>query len=390
MRKIYDFNELQTADLVIDAIYEGGKQGNAGDDPISKLIGCGNQGGFRYVGSIETDIKLCVLYSSLSNPDWPDNLDLTTGILTYYGDNKNPGRRLHDTRKKGNEILRKVFNDLHQNNRQSTPPFFVFTKGPKGRDVVFRGIAVPGAEIINQTEDLIAIWKTKSGERFQNYKSIFTILDCSQISHTWLVELLQGKKITKNTPAAWRNWIEKNHYSPLTAPKTVEYRKKNEQLPVSKIQNEIIRTIINYFKNHEEREYAFEKCAKEIFLLADKNIENIDLTRPWRDGGRDGLGKYRICLPETYITVEFALEAKCKELANGVGVRETSRLISRLRHRQFGVMITTSYVNEQAYREIIDDEHPVLIISAIDIVNILISAGYNNLKSVKLWLEKNF
>jgi hypothetical protein len=33
------------------------------------------------------------------------------------------------------------------------------------------------------------------------------------------------------------------------------------------------------------------------------------------------------------------------------GVREMSRLISRLRHRQFGVLVTTSYVDNQAYRE---------------------------------------
>ena len=35
--KIFKFNELENADLVIDAIYEGGSSGNAGDDPISKF-----------------------------------------------------------------------------------------------------------------------------------------------------------------------------------------------------------------------------------------------------------------------------------------------------------------------------------------------------------------
>jgi len=173
MRKIFPFEELKNADLHIDAIYEGGTKGNAGDDPISKIVGCGNQGGFRYVGSIETEIKLCVLYSDLLNPDWPDYLDLISGRLTYYGDNKHPGRRLHDTSRKGNAILRRVFNDLHSNTLTSIPPFFLFTKGPKGRDVVFRGLAVPGAETINQTDDLVAVWKTKEGERFQNYKEIF-------------------------------------------------------------------------------------------------------------------------------------------------------------------------------------------------------------------------
>jgi hypothetical protein len=56
--------------------------------------------------------------------------------------------------------------------------------------------------------------------------------------------------------------------------------------------------------------------------------------------------------PSDPIAVEFALEAKCYAPTHGVGVRETSRLISRLRHRQFGVPVTTSYLDDQAYREI--------------------------------------
>ncbi len=39
--------DLPKADLIIGNTYEGGKKGNAGDDPLSKLMGCENQGGFR-------------------------------------------------------------------------------------------------------------------------------------------------------------------------------------------------------------------------------------------------------------------------------------------------------------------------------------------------------
>ena len=54
----------------------------------------------------------------------------------------------------------------------------------------------------------------------------------------------------------------------------------------------------------------------------------------------------------------FALEAKCYAPGHGVGVRETSRLISRLRYRQFGVLVTTSHLDSQAYQEIREDGHP--------------------------------
>lgn len=86
----------------------------------------------------------------------------------------------------------------------------------------------------------------------------------------------------------------------------------------------------------------------------------------------------------------IALEAKCYGPSNSVGVRELSRLISRLRHRQFGVLVTTSYVDLQAYREIKEDQHPILIISGSDIVEILRGHGRPDAQHVLAWLATEF
>ena len=115
-------------------------------------------------------------------------------------------------------------------------------------------------------------------------------------------------------------------------------------------------------------------CAKSILEKTDSNFCEFDLTRPWRDGGRDALGYYVIspggkC--NRQLRIDCALEAKCYGEKNSVGVREMSRLISRIRYRQFGVMLTTSYVHSQAYQEEIEDGHPILIISATDIAKTL-------------------
>ena len=88
-----------------------------------------------------------VLYSDLADSDWPDVLDVELGRFTYWGDNKRAGQRLSSTKRGGNLILQTMFDRLHGSleERKRIPPFFVFTKGSKGRDVVFRGLAVPGA-----------------------------------------------------------------------------------------------------------------------------------------------------------------------------------------------------------------------------------------------------
>jgi hypothetical protein len=78
-----EFDQLADADLVVDRIYKGGLAGNAGDDPLSRLLpGVGNQDGFRMHGRpVRDTVNLVVLYTSGAEPDWPDVLDPYTGTL---------------------------------------------------------------------------------------------------------------------------------------------------------------------------------------------------------------------------------------------------------------------------------------------------------------------
>ena len=128
----------------------------------------------------------------------------------------------------------------------------------------------------------------------------------------------------------------------------------------------------------------------------DANVIIDEVTRAWMDGGRDAIGRYRIGPAEDPVYVEFALKAKCYHPGaagtnfNTVGVRETSRLISRLRHRQFGILATTSVVGRQAYEEIREDRHPVIILCGRDLAQILIRKGLNSSDKTHEWLANEF
>ncbi len=124
---VYSLEQLETADLLIDARYAGGRNGNASDDPLTRLLSLSNGGGFRTRGKYE-DPRLIALSSSMEDPDWPDDLDLTTGVLTYYGDNKQPGRKLNETPRRGNFLLEQMFSQLHAGERHRIPPVLIFTK----------------------------------------------------------------------------------------------------------------------------------------------------------------------------------------------------------------------------------------------------------------------
>jgi hypothetical protein len=387
----FDHDELSNADLIVDAVYEGGEANDLSAAPLPDLLNVGTAGGFRPVRTPPNSTQkysYVVLYTTFNEPDWPDALDAQTGTFTYYGDNRNPGSTIHE--KTGNKILRDAFHDLHNGQQETIPPFFVFSKGD-GWDRTFRGLAVPGDRLANQSEDLVALWKIRNGSRFQNYKATFTILDVSQIPRAWISDLEKGDFLTENTPDVWAEWRERGSYTPLQAEQTKDHRTKAEQMPTSTEKQTILDTVYSYCKDDSDQSRRFEHIAKAIFELMDPNVTRSKVTRRSRDGGRDAIGTYHISpdigSESDSLGVEFALEAKCYGPNSSVGVHDTSRLISRIRHRQFGVLVTTSYVHEQAYKEIKQDGHPVLILSGGDIAEVLLENGVTSESKVKEWMK---
>ena len=137
-----------------------------------------------------------------------------------------------------------------------------------------------------------------------------------------------------------------------------------------------------------KRSQIFEQCAVDIVSKMDAHFKSFEITRPWRDGGRDAVGFYEIHQAGSFnspLRINCALEAKCYSENNSVGVREMSRLISRIRYRQFGILVTTSYVDNQAYSEVVEDGHPILIITASDIATILRKNSISP-ENINLWL----
>lgn len=389
------FEELEGADLIIDCIYEGGNQKNAGDDPLHKLFPkCGTQGGFRKVNRKDNSKKpaYIILYTSMVELEWLDYIDEETGKFRYYGDNRKPGAEITNTKLKGNKLLEEVFDTLNSGKSlKDMPPFFVFKKTGHGRNVQFLGLAAPGNPDISPDEDLVAFWRTMDGKRFQNYRAYFTILDTGiePISQDWLVSLIDNHENNlKYAPAVWKEYIEKgrNGINALKADKLIDIPNKEKQLECDEEGKKCIDIIYNHYKDNP---YAFENCAIDIINKMDSNFNNIKPTRHVRDGGRDGIGTYVISTGGKInrpLEIDCSIEAKCYDKNNGVGVKEMSRLISRIRHRQFGILVTTSYINNQAYKEVLEDEHPILLVTASDIAAIL---RHNSIttKNIDKWLE---
>lgn len=398
--KKYTYETIEKADLFVDAVYMSPRPGKGGyaDDVLTVMLhNCRNTGGFRVPHRLKDDsIPYIGLHLTGREPAWPDSFDQNTGILTWYGDNRKGGENVEKTSIGGNKIMREMFDALAQGGDalKKIPPIFVFQNTGEARDVRFIGLAVPGIKGCHEDVFFRTVWRTKDQVRFPNYVGNFSILDLENesIKREWIDGLFNNdENANKYMPKAWRKFLDKglDGVKVLAAPAADPWPGVKAQLPSDPEGQKILRIIQERFG---EKDYVgFEKLSAILMLLMDSNYRNVYLTRPKKDGGRDAVAEYVIKTPGDELIVECAMEAKCydPDSSKGVGVRETSRLISRIRNRQFGVLITTSHINKQAYQEVKDDGHPILFITGKDIVDLLREKENITSDTIDQWLSDN-
>ncbi len=386
------YESLGEADLVVDAVYQSDRQvsgGSIAGEPLSKLMSVGNLGGFRLRNG-QCGTLFAVITSTGVEAEWPDNLDPYSGIYTYFGDNRTPGAEMHKTKQRGNLLLKKAFELAHSEqsqDRQDCPVFFIFEWAGQARDHIFRGMAIPGSEYLAPGEDLVAVWRTVNGERFQNYRASLTILNEGVISGLWLRNSIKAGRFLLDDPQApktYVDWVWTGRIQPLLAEK-IGPRSKGEQLPKDSFQEQILNVILQECSSDPG---SFELLAAEIWKISCPSPVQYELTPRYKDGGRDALGTMHIGPNSDSVKLTFALEAKLYNPSNSVGVKEVSRLISRIKHREFGVFVTTSALHAQVYREIREDQHPVVVITGRDIVEILAANGITTPELCKRWITK--
>ena len=221
----------------------------------------------------------------MDDPDWPDSIDAYTGTFLYFGDNKRPGCELEKTWRGGNKLLKKCFATLHDapDKRAQIPRFLVFTKRGQGRDVIFRGLAVPGVDG-DSADDLAQFGAARTENVSRTTEPSSRSSMRAQFREQWIDAVKEGKALDPSAPSAWQRWADSGVYEPLRAEPVVDYRSRDQQVPTQGRDQALVRCIYEYFKCNP---HGFEHCAAKLAGMMDANV-NIDIvTRPSRDGGRD-------------------------------------------------------------------------------------------------------
>ena len=237
IEKVINFKDIYESNLIVGALYKGGNSGNMSDEVLSKLMMCENSGGFRKRGSINPfALKYVVLYSTNKNENWINKIDFQNKRVYYYGDNTRNEVDMLDTKKKGNLILKNVYERLNNNDRKDIPPFFMFTS-EQGRDVRFVGLLVPRDDRISKDMQLIKVVDEVDGKKIENYKAVFTILDVKEIDRRWIEDLNNDNKNSKYAPDEWNRWRNgslENLQSKTIIENDLSFKKNDEEIKINK------------------------------------------------------------------------------------------------------------------------------------------------------------
>lgn len=384
-------------DLRVDASYRNTNNWNLPIDEFGKFFrfadgrGIKNVGGFRPKsragGSTKiTDCCFCVLVTNLGEIEWPDALNSETGAFIYYGDNRSPGAIVNRTPVGGNTLLEDVFAKVHSGKRQGVPPFLCFQsfRAAEGMYMRFLGLAAPGGPAASGLEDLVAVWRIKGDQRFQNYRAMFSILAADAVSHEWLEDLVRGVAPAESLhcPLAWKTWVNRDRYELLKCEPTARVRTKEEQQPKGERETAVLSTLCSSLTPRQ-----FEFAAAALVTMMDERFVNLQVTPAVRDGGRDVIAQYRVGHDLHQVLLSASVEAKLWNPHQAVGVKPMMRLLSRLKHRDMGVFVTTSFFERQVQQELIEDKHPVILVSGGDIARLLISREIDGGALVR-WLER--
>ena len=368
--------------LQVDASHRNTGDWRKTDDIFNRFFrfadgkGINNSSGFRPKskagGSTDiVDCAFCILVTNFEESEWPDRLDAENGLFIYYGDNRSAGKAVNDTAIGGNRLLEHLYELLHSGRRAEIPPLLCFEKyhGADGVYMRFLGLACPGALGVPALEDLVAVWRIKERRRFQNYRALFTILAEEKVARPWLEDLVAGVPPATSThcPRRWQQWVKTGLYSPLRCERRREPRSRADQMPRTPQETAVLRAVHEALSDRE-----FEFAASALTRLIDARFGDLVVTRPVRDGGRDGIGSYRVGHDQHQVLVSVSVEAKRWRTDRAVGVKPMMRLISRLKHRDVGVFVTTSFFDQQVQNELIEDNHPVLLVTGGDVARILI------------------
>lgn len=342
---------------------------------------------------------------------WLDEVDLETGFIRYFGDNK-PELRGPAEESLGNKTLLAEM-DLHASDRRddrlkAAPLLFFMNHG--GEDGALSEFL--GFGLIKQAHRVTQLHK---GRSFSNYAFDCVLLrgiedaeGSELLDLSWIDARRDPAIDTADTvrlaPPSWRSWIEGG----VLKLESREVRRfvvrgevwpSSEQVPPEDSHlGRILKAIYDRYEGNYK--HGFQALAA-LATQHEITVPGLAYMEGWitpvgPDGGVDFV--QRLDLGKGFGSTRLVVlgQAKCRKpwplAGNGVTAEELARVVARLRRGSIGAYVTTSFYTEAAQRELQVDEYPIVLIHGRRLAEIAESLrdtfGHTTISELLDWVEQ--
>jgi hypothetical protein len=320
-----------------------------------------------------------------TNP-WHDEFDLDHGHVRYYGDHKPgvlgiPGVTL------GNRLLLEAFNLYSGSSRLqrlAAPPLLLFrsqTVHVQGRAVVKGHVEFCGVALIERLEYIVQR-DPKTGSSFPNIVLDLAVMDLAPagdlLDMRWIDDRRDASLSAQDTlrfaPVSWKRWVDEGRSAISRVRRRVmssRVKGRAEQTPSPNTPDAaLLREIYDFF---DGRKHSFELLAARVAARALGDQGGVYhqgwLSRAGGDGGLDFVARLDVGSAASNTPLVVLGQAKCVTPGSSISPDEVARVVARLRRGWIGVFVTTGVFSRQAQVEVIDDEYPIVLIPAAELVD---------------------
>jgi hypothetical protein len=342
---------------------------------------------------------------------WLDEVDLDSGFIRYFGDNR-PEKHKRPEETEGNrELLRQL--DLYASDsvedRQRAAPILFFRNLGSGEGTPFTQFL--GFGLIRSAHRLTQIHR---GRTFANYAYDCVLFRGSEDARgSELLDLnwidarrdpdISHAMAATNAPSSWRRWIHDGALSidDRSVRRYVDRAhraSKGDQLPDegSPLAGTLQVVYHRFDGNAKHGFQALAALAAEHYLAPAGTAYHRGWVTPvGPDGGVDFVQRIDLGVGMSRVPLVILGQAKCKDPWNsGIRAEELARVVARLRRGWIGAFVTTSYYTDSAQRELVVDEYPVALLSGLHVARAVEALrDANGLPSVEAllgWVEEEY
>jgi hypothetical protein len=212
-----NWEELHHADLVPGKVYKSGEGHGLSKEALSRLMGVGNTGGFRWRGK-STEAPFIVLTSTGNETIWPDSRQ--GRILKYFGDNRGRGSSDLLATRGGNKILERNFSLAYGSESQrAKTQIFLYFSSVQSVGWRFEGLALPGAAGQSLADALGVIRSTnpETETSFENFLATFTLVRPHLLARKDFENWNLRSVDPSYGPQEWQLWVENPGWWPSNA-----------------------------------------------------------------------------------------------------------------------------------------------------------------------------